>query len=88
MIRPSTFGTAAALRKIKRFPLSNSRSLKQKETEKLHLQLGRDIAQAAKESGKTCTVISRGDSTLRGHYPLETQCLKQAMEEISGYLLL
>ena len=66
------------------YVLANSRSLKQKETEKLHLQLGRDIAQAAKESGKTCTVISRGDSTLRGHYPLETQCLKQAMEEISG----
>ena len=66
------------------YVLTNSRSLKQKETEKLHLQLGRDIAQAAKESGKTCTVISRGDSTLRGHYPLETQCLKQAMEEISG----
>ena len=66
------------------YVLTNSRSLKEKETEKLHLQLGRDIAQAAKESGKTCTVISRGDSTLRGHYPLETQCLKQAMEEISG----
>ena len=66
------------------YVLTNSRSLKQKETEKLHLQLGRDIAQAAKESSKTCTVISRGDSTLRGHYPLETQCLKQAMEEISG----
>ena len=31
------------------YVLTNSRSLKQKETEKLHLQLGRDIAQAAKE---------------------------------------
>ncbi len=64
--------------------LTNSRSLKQEETEKLHCQLGKDIEQAAKESGKTCTVISRGDSTLRGHYPMETECLKQAMEEISG----
>lgn len=64
--------------------LTNSRSLKQEETEKLHCQLGKDIAQAAKESGKTCTVISRGDSTLRGHYPMETECLKQAMEKISG----
>ena len=31
-----------------------------------------------------CVVMSRSDSTLRGHYPLETRILKEVLEERSG----
>ena len=42
------------------YVLTNSRSLKQKETEKLHLQLGRDIAQAA---NPLCSAKGRGNGS-------------------------
>ena len=29
-------------------------------------------------------MVSRGDSTLRGHYPLETQVLKETLEACTG----
>ncbi|MFK4998612.1 four-carbon acid sugar kinase family protein [Bacillus sp. N9] len=33
-------------------------------------------------------LISRGDSTLRGHYPLETEVLKATLEKIVPYIMM
>lgn len=63
------------------FVLTNSRSFSAKKTEKAHREIAKNACRAAKETGKTLTVISRGDSTLRGHYPLETEILRLALEE-------
>lgn len=60
--------------------LTNSRGMTVEETTRTHLEIGDAVAQASKESGKDYLIISRGDSTLRGHYPLETRLLKESME--------
>ena len=66
--------------------LTNSRSFTAEQTEAVHLEIGRTVARAARDTGKDYVIVSRGDSTLRGHYPLETECLK-AMTEEQGTLV-
>src|SRR5699024_8830667 len=50
------------------------------ETESEHKKIGERIAKLATETNQPFMLISRGDSTLRGHYPLETEVLKTAIE--------
>lgn len=66
------------------FILTNSRGFSASQTEQVHREIARNIAAAAKKTGKDFIVISRGDSTLRGHYPLETQTLRQTLEAETG----
>lgn len=63
------------------FLLTNSRGLTAEETRKVHQDIGRRIALVSRETGIPFVLISRGDSTLRGHYPLETDTLREALEE-------
>ena len=63
------------------FVLTNSRSFSAEKTEAVHREIAENACKAAGKAGKTLTVISRGDSTLRGHYPLETETLRRALEE-------
>ncbi|AWI06308.1 four-carbon acid sugar kinase family protein [Clostridium drakei] len=65
------------------FILTNSRGFTAAETEKAHKEMSLNITQVAKKLNKDFIVISRSDSTLRGHYPLETEILKQTIEENS-----
>ncbi len=60
--------------------LTNSRGMTQAETTKIHHEILEAVAEAAKTTGKPYMFISRSDSTLRGHYPLETELLKEGME--------
>lgn len=62
------------------FILTNSRALTNEQSERLHRAVAKNIAYASRESGKDFLVISRGDSTLRGHYPLETETLRRKLE--------
>jgi len=57
------------------FLLTNSRALTAKETTELHQNLGKIL----KEFADDIIVISRSDSTLRGHFPLETNILRDAL---------
>lgn len=66
------------------FILTNSRSLSEEETKKIHRDIGKRIENISKELGIQYILISRGDSTLRGHYPLETNTLKEAVIEVGG----
>lgn len=68
------------------FILTNSRAFSKEKTIRVHQEIARNIAQAARESGKKFLVISRGDSTLRGHYPTETETLKTSFTEAAGLL--
>ena len=43
---------------------------------RLHREIGRKVAAAAEELGVEFLLVSRGDSTLRGHYPAETESLR------------
>lgn len=61
--------------------LTNSRGFTADQTTRAHLEIGRTVAKVSKELGRDYVIVSRGDSTLRGHYPLETDLLRQSMEE-------
>ncbi len=63
------------------FVLTNSRSFTEEQTQKAHREIARAVMRAAQKSGKPALIISRGDSTLRGHYPLETEVLRRTLEE-------
>lgn len=60
--------------------LTNSRGLTVEQTTKLHKEIAANVMQAAKELNQEFIIISRSDSTLRGHYPLETKLLKECIE--------
>ncbi len=62
------------------FVLTNSRSFSAQKTVQAHTEIAKNAADAAKETGSEFLMISRGDSTLRGHYPLETQTLRMELE--------
>lgn len=67
--------------------LTNSRSLTAEDSEKLHVNLINNIKQVANED--EFIIISRGDSTLRGHYPLETETIKsQLSRKIDGEIII
>ena len=61
--------------------LTNSRALNSKETEALHRCIARGLLDASKTTGTSFIVMSRSDSTLRGHYPLETACLYEELRQ-------
>lgn len=62
------------------FILTNSRGFIPSETEAAHQKIAENIAAVSAKLNKEFIVISRGDSTLRGHYPLETKTLQENLE--------
>ena len=75
------------------FILTNSRAFSEEQTKQVHQDIAERIARVSKETGKPFLIISRGDSTLRGHYPLETETLRSTLEQnlpeaIDGEILL
>ena len=60
--------------------LTNSRALTADKTEKMHREIAQTILDVSDETGIEFMLISRSDSTLRGHYPLETDVLKTVLE--------
>ena len=61
--------------------LTNSRSFTSEETARYHRELAANLNKAARETGRDYILISRSDSTLRGHYPLETELLNRELEQ-------
>lgn len=66
------------------FILTNSRGFTKKETIKVHEDIGHSLVEVSKETGKDYVIISRSDSTMRGHYPTETATLKECIEKKSS----
>ncbi|MCF0146155.1 MAG: hydroxyacid dehydrogenase [Eubacterium sp.] len=62
------------------YVLTNSRGMTETETTKVHEEIMSVVSRVSEETGKPYFYISRSDSTLRGHYPLETELLKAGME--------
>jgi len=61
------------------FVLTNSRALQKNEAEELAETLGRRLKLLANKHDKKLIVISRSDSTLRGHYPGEVETLAKGL---------
>lgn len=74
------------------FILTNSRALTKDQSRKLHEEIIDVISRVSKETGKKYLYISRGDSTLRGHYPMEIDILSQGLMndygKVDGEILL
>ena len=66
------------------YVLTNSRGFTVEQTTKAHKEIAAVVDEVAKETGKEYIFISRSDSTLRGHFPLETKLLKDAYEANTG----
>ena len=71
--------------------ITNSRGFTIEQTIKAHKEIANTIAEVGRELNKEYIIISRSDSTLRGHYPLETKLLKdienQNGKKIDGEIL-
>lgn len=63
------------------FILTNSRAFQTAQTEAEHRTIAARVVAEARRTGKEFMLISRSDSTLRGHYPLETVTLARTLEE-------
>lgn len=61
--------------------LTNSRSLPLAEAESMNTEIGRNLVEAAQQANRPFVVVSRSDSTLRGHFPGEVQALAEALEQ-------
>lgn len=64
------------------FVLTNSRSFSAGETTRVHREIAEHLAAASQKTGVPFVLISRSDSTLRGHFPLETETLRTELEAL------
>lgn len=68
--------------------LTNSRSLPLAEAQTLNAEIGRNLTTAAQTTGRALAVVSRSDSTLRGHFPGEVDALVDALgDPVDGWLI-
>jgi uncharacterized protein YgbK (DUF1537 family) len=68
--------------------LTNSRSLSREQAGELSRTIARNLLAAAQACGKEFVVISRSDSTLRGHYPGEVDSfIEELGEAFDGILI-
>lgn len=67
--------------------LTNSRGFTKEETIAAHNEIAEAVDAVAKELGQEYFFISRSDSTLRGHYPLETEILKKQYESKNNCII-
>ncbi|MGO0882165.1 four-carbon acid sugar kinase family protein [Clostridioides difficile] len=68
------------------FILTNSRGFTVAQTTEVHKEISKNIVEISQKANKDFIIISRSDSTMRGHYPLETNLLKNEVEKLSGKL--
>jgi len=61
--------------------LTNSRSLLLSEAQSLNLEIGQNFIEAGRSVDRDFVVVSRSDSTLRGHFPGEVEALTRALGE-------
>ncbi|HEV2091593.1 MAG TPA: four-carbon acid sugar kinase family protein [Rubrobacter sp.] len=64
--------------------LTNSRSLPEEEAAAMNREVASNLVAAVGQTGTDFVVTSRGDSTLRGHFPAETDALANALAEGPG----
>lgn len=70
------------------YVLTNSRALSEDAARQLAHQIGLNLREACRTTSRKATVISRSDSTLRGHYPSEVDALLDALDQRDAARLL
>ncbi len=66
------------------FILTNSRGFTREETIRIHTDIASRLVKISAETGIDYLLISRSDSTMRGHFPFETETLRQTIEQNSA----
>src|SRR6266536_1043016 len=69
------------------FLLTNSRSVPSGEARALNRAIARNLLAASREVGRPFVVVSRSDSTLRGHFPAEPEALSEVLGPFDAVLL-
>ena len=68
--------------------LTNSRSFSPAEAESINTEIGKNLVKAARLAHRRYVVVSRSDSTLRGHFPGEVEALAEALEQgFDGWII-
>ena len=70
------------------YVLTNSRAFPADEAARINREIAAALLVAMAETGRGFHVISRSDSTLRGHFPLETDVLDQSLGLYGAPLIL
>ncbi len=69
--------------------LTNSRSMPLAQAQALNIEIGRNLVEAARQTNRDFAVVSRSDSTLRGHFPGEVEALAQGLgQPFDGWLIM
>lgn len=66
------------------YVMTNSRSLSAEDARQINKDVAEAALQVAAEQGIKVSFVSRSDSTLRGHYPLEPEVLAESVEKQNG----
>lgn len=69
------------------FVLTNSRSLAESDAIRVNREIATNLSAASRRTGVDFAVASRSDSTLRGHFPSETDALADVLGGVDGVLL-
>lgn len=90
------WSTASLAEELRRSPvfyiLTNSRALTEDDAVALAREIGANLIEAGRISGRTFAVGSRSDSTLRGHFPSEVDAMAETLTDggadaFSGYVI-
>jgi uncharacterized protein YgbK (DUF1537 family) len=69
------------------FVLTNSRALLETRAVALNREIASTLLDASRDTGVPFVIASRSDSTLRGHFPAETDALAAALGGVDGVLI-
>lgn len=69
------------------FILTNSRAFPPAEVRPLLMKICKNLKIAATAAGKVFEVVLRGDSTLRGHFPLEPEVVEEVFGKVNAWIL-
>lgn len=69
------------------FLLTNSRSLREADADALNREIVCNLNVASEQSGIGFAIASRSDSTLRGHFPAETDAIAAELGGVDGVLI-
>lgn len=69
------------------FVLTNSRAFPPAEVRPLLTEVCQNLRTAAAAAGKVFEIVLRGDSTLRGHFPLEPEVVEEVFGKVDAWIL-
>ncbi|KAI9733484.1 MAG: hypothetical protein M1818_007232 [Claussenomyces sp. TS43310] len=69
------------------FILTNSRAFPAAEARELVVTICQNVVAAAKQADKKFSIVLRGDSTLRGHFPEEAEAVEEVLGKADNWIL-